>query len=110
MFFSPHQRDPFGTVAELTDEQRTLYQEQTVPKLTELLDLASEHQINVLFDLRPPPEGHPYQVNFVEYTKEKLIEYGLEETEMVSNINMKVKRQGFQPPSGPVTMYSKNIC
>ncbi|XP_071838117.1 glycerophosphoinositol inositolphosphodiesterase GDPD2-like isoform X2 [Apostichopus japonicus] len=76
------ERDPFGTVAELTDEQRTLYQEQTVPKLTELLDLASEHQINVLFDLRPPPEGHPYQVNFVEYTKEKLIEYGLEETEM----------------------------
>lgn len=75
-------RDPFGTVSELSGEQRALYKGQTLPRLTDLLDLAMKNRLNVLFDLRPPPEGHPYEGNFKDYTVQKLNEYGIEDDEM----------------------------
>ncbi|KAJ8030450.1 Glycerophosphodiester phosphodiesterase domain-containing protein 4 [Holothuria leucospilota] len=76
------ERDPFGTVQELTDEQRELYASQKIPLMTDLLDIAKKYRLNVLFDLRAPPEGHPHENDFVECTKEKIKENGFEESDM----------------------------
>ncbi|XP_030252687.1 glycerophosphoinositol inositolphosphodiesterase GDPD2 isoform X2 [Sparus aurata] len=43
--------DPFRSVYKLSEEERELSRNQTIPSLLQLLDLAKEHNISVLFDL-----------------------------------------------------------
>lgn len=45
------QTDPFRSVYKLSEEERELSRNQTIPSLLQLLDLAKEHDISVLFDL-----------------------------------------------------------
>uniref|UniRef100_A0A671SXQ4 Glycerophosphodiester phosphodiesterase domain containing 4a n=1 Tax=Sinocyclocheilus anshuiensis TaxID=1608454 RepID=A0A671SXQ4_9TELE len=49
------QRDPFGTVSSLDADERVRVQNQTVPSLKDLLNLAAQHERLVIFDLRRPP-------------------------------------------------------
>ena len=43
---------------------------QTVPTLKDFLDLAAEHGRLVIFDLRRPPQGHPYHDTWITRTLE----------------------------------------
>ncbi|XP_036424952.1 glycerophosphoinositol inositolphosphodiesterase GDPD2 [Colossoma macropomum] len=44
--------DPFWSVSLLSEEEKENARNQTVPTLSELLDLAKEHNISVIFDLK----------------------------------------------------------
>uniref|UniRef100_A0A673G8T7 Glycerophosphodiester phosphodiesterase domain containing 4a n=1 Tax=Sinocyclocheilus rhinocerous TaxID=307959 RepID=A0A673G8T7_9TELE len=64
------QRDPFGTVSSLDADERVRVQNQTVPSLKDLLNLAAQHERLVIFDLRRPPRGHPYRDSWITRTLE----------------------------------------
>ncbi|XP_049897499.1 glycerophosphoinositol inositolphosphodiesterase GDPD2 isoform X2 [Epinephelus moara] len=49
--------DPFHTVSMLSEEERETARNQTIPSLLELLDLAKQHNISVIFDLYSPEEN-----------------------------------------------------
>lgn len=50
------QTDPFHSVSELSEEEKETARTQTVPSLLQLLNLAEEHNISVLFDLYSPDQ------------------------------------------------------
>lgn len=61
-------RDPFSTVSSLSEEDRSQVQNQSVPSLTQFLEVASHSGRLVLFDLRRPPYGHPYYQSYINTT------------------------------------------
>lgn len=46
--------DPFLTVSQLTEDEKELARNQTIPSLLQLLNLAKQHNISVIFDLYSP--------------------------------------------------------
>ncbi|KAJ8351234.1 hypothetical protein SKAU_G00227100 [Synaphobranchus kaupii] len=44
--------DPFGTVASLSEQEVAEAQNQSLPALSELLELAKEHNVSVVFDMK----------------------------------------------------------
>lgn len=52
--------DPFGTASGLSDTERELYRNQTIPTLTQFLDIARNANMALMFDVRIPPRHHPY--------------------------------------------------
>lgn len=48
--------DPFRSVSHLSEAERETARNQTIPSLRELLDLAKQHNISVLFDLKSSDE------------------------------------------------------
>lgn len=48
------QTDPFCSVSKLSEDERDMARNQTIPSLLELLNLAKEHSISVIFDLYSP--------------------------------------------------------
>lgn len=44
--------DPFHSVSQLSKEEREIARNQTIPSLLQLLNLAKQHNISVIFDLR----------------------------------------------------------
>ncbi|KAM7417450.1 hypothetical protein PAMA_017208 [Pampus argenteus] len=46
--------DPFCSVSQLTKEEKETVRNQTIPSLLQLLNLAKQHNISVIFDLRFP--------------------------------------------------------
>ncbi|KAL0167533.1 hypothetical protein M9458_035755, partial [Cirrhinus mrigala] len=54
-------RDPFGTASSLDEDEKVQIQNQTIPTLKDFLNLAAQHEKTVIFDLRRPPQGHPYR-------------------------------------------------
>ncbi|KAF3838579.1 hypothetical protein F7725_010347 [Dissostichus mawsoni] len=46
--------DPFESVSKLSEEERETARNQTIPSLRQLLDLAKQHNIPVIFDLYSP--------------------------------------------------------
>lgn len=62
------QRDPFGTDSSLSEADRYQAQNQSVPSLAQLLELAAHSSRLVLFDLRRPPYGHPYSQTYINTT------------------------------------------
>ncbi|KAK7922472.1 hypothetical protein WMY93_009374 [Mugilogobius chulae] len=50
--------DPFRTVSQLSESVKALARNQTIPSLRQLLQLAQEHNISVMFDLYSPDQEH----------------------------------------------------
>lgn len=48
------QTDPFGSGSELSDEEKSTAKNQTIPSLLQLLYLAKQYNISVIFDLYSP--------------------------------------------------------
>ena len=46
------QTDPFYTASQLSAEEKETARNQTIPSLRQLLDLAQENDISILFDLK----------------------------------------------------------
>uniref|UniRef100_A0A3Q3EZX8 Glycerophosphodiester phosphodiesterase domain containing 4a n=1 Tax=Labrus bergylta TaxID=56723 RepID=A0A3Q3EZX8_9LABR len=61
-------RDPFGTVSSLPEADCSRAQNQSIPSLAQFLEVASSSGRLVLFDLRRPPQGHPYSRSFINTT------------------------------------------
>lgn len=64
------QRDPFGTVSSLSEQDCSRAHNQSVPSLAQLLEIASRSGSLVLFDLHKPPRGHPYSHSYINVTLE----------------------------------------
>lgn len=54
MYFLTLQTDPFRSVSELSKEEMETARNQSIPSLRQLLNLAKQHNISVLFDLYSP--------------------------------------------------------
>ncbi|KAM9358985.1 glycerophosphodiester phosphodiesterase domain-containing protein 5 [Symphorus nematophorus] len=61
-------RDPFGTVSSLSEADCSQAQNQSVPSLAQFLEVAARSGRLVLFDLRRPPYGHPYNQSYINIT------------------------------------------
>ncbi|XP_053555042.1 glycerophosphoinositol inositolphosphodiesterase GDPD2 isoform X2 [Bombina bombina] len=64
------QRNPFrtgGSQALLSQQGRK------IPSLSELLAAAETLNISIIFDLRPPPPGHPYNETYLNVTLETIL-------------------------------------
>ncbi|XP_008324968.1 glycerophosphoinositol inositolphosphodiesterase GDPD2 isoform X2 [Cynoglossus semilaevis] len=48
--------DPFHTVRQLSEDEKKAAQNQSIPSLLQLLNLAKEHNISVIFDLYSPDQ------------------------------------------------------
>ncbi|XP_042348819.1 glycerophosphoinositol inositolphosphodiesterase GDPD2-like [Plectropomus leopardus] len=48
--------DPFRSVSSLSEEEKETARNQTIPSLLQLLDLAKQHNISVIFDLYSPDQ------------------------------------------------------
>uniref|UniRef100_A0A3Q1CZ99 GP-PDE domain-containing protein n=1 Tax=Amphiprion ocellaris TaxID=80972 RepID=A0A3Q1CZ99_AMPOC len=46
--------DPFRSVSQLSEEEKETARNQTIPSLLQLLNLAKQHNISVIFDLKSP--------------------------------------------------------
>lgn len=49
--FASFKTDPFRSVSQLSEEEKQTARNQTVPSLLQLLELAKQHNISVIFDL-----------------------------------------------------------
>nr|XP_046182479.1 glycerophosphodiester phosphodiesterase domain-containing protein 5-like isoform X4 [Oncorhynchus gorbuscha] len=63
-------RDPFSTAWSLSAEDRAQAQNQSICTFRDFLELASQREKQVIFDLYRPPEGHPYRDTWITRTLE----------------------------------------
>ncbi|XP_077421571.1 glycerophosphodiester phosphodiesterase domain-containing protein 5 isoform X1 [Vanacampus margaritifer] len=68
-------RDPFGSVSSLSEADRERAKNQSVPSLANFLDVASRSDRRVLFDLRKPPSGHPFEDSYINVTLQVVLEH-----------------------------------
>lgn len=54
--------DPFRSVSKLTEEEMETARNQTIPSLDQLLNLAKQHNISVIFDLYNPDKENDSEV------------------------------------------------
>ncbi|KAL4220460.1 hypothetical protein ACF0H5_020860 [Mactra antiquata] len=52
--------DPGGNVNSLSEKERKLYHDETVPTFLEVLELAQRYNTSVMFDIYLPKKSHPY--------------------------------------------------
>ncbi|KAM9318046.1 glycerophosphodiester phosphodiesterase domain-containing protein 5 isoform 1-T2 [Pholidichthys leucotaenia] len=69
--------DPFWTVHDLFPREKQLISNQTVCSLEQLLKLALEHNITVVFRLRRPPPSHPRYHSWINDTLEAVQQSGV---------------------------------
>ncbi|XP_040030839.2 glycerophosphoinositol inositolphosphodiesterase GDPD2 isoform X2 [Gasterosteus aculeatus] len=50
--------DPFRSVSQLSEEEKETARNQSVPSLLQLLNLAKQHSVSVIFDLYSPNQGN----------------------------------------------------
>jgi glycerophosphoryl diester phosphodiesterase len=73
------QKDPYNTINSglVSQAQLSLNQGQKIPTLAQALTLVDEEKMVILFDLRHPPQEHPYHDRFFEIVFDLCKESGL---------------------------------
>jgi glycerophosphoryl diester phosphodiesterase len=73
------QKDPYNTIDDglVSQAQLSINQGQKIPTLTQAFELVAEKDLVFLFDLRYPPEDHPYYDEFFDIVFEDCKESGL---------------------------------
>lgn len=71
------QTDPFWTVSRLTEEEKNQSKEQKVPSLSELLDLAKERNVSLIFDLKNENNESEFNDSDSYYTVETIKKSGI---------------------------------
>lgn len=73
------QKDPYGTIGAglVSQTQLSLNQGQGIPTLSEALELVASRDMVILFDMRYPPEDHPYYDEFFDIVFSECQESGL---------------------------------
>ncbi|KAM4697222.1 glycerophosphoinositol inositolphosphodiesterase GDPD2 [Rhinophrynus dorsalis] len=67
------QRNPFRTVSLLSSLNQQEVKRQNIPTLTEVLSAAENLNISIIFDLRPPPGGHPHNESYINITVQTIL-------------------------------------
>jgi glycerophosphoinositol inositolphosphodiesterase len=62
------ERDPYGTIksGQISDSQIEEYMLQTIPTLTNVMDIVRENHLAFIFDIKQPPDNQPYSQSFFE--------------------------------------------
>jgi glycerophosphoinositol inositolphosphodiesterase len=62
------ERDPYGTISsgEVSDSQIQEYSLQTIPRLTDLLDIVRLNNLSFIYDVKQPPSDQPFAQSFFE--------------------------------------------
>lgn len=55
-------------MSSLSEADRSRAQNQSIPSLVQFLEVAARSGRLVLFDLRRPPQGHPYNRSYINNT------------------------------------------
>lgn len=73
------QTDPYGTINEglVSQSQLSINQGQQIPTLAEALKVVKDQGMVVMFDMRYPPEEHPYYDKFFWVVLQTCLESGL---------------------------------
>ena len=73
------QKDPYKTIDNglVSQAQLSINQGQKIPTLSQALELVAEENLVFLFDLRYPPEDHPYHDQLFEIVFDQFKESGL---------------------------------
>jgi glycerophosphoryl diester phosphodiesterase len=73
------QKDPFGTIDEglVSQTQLSINQGQRIPTLEEALAEVEAKGMSIMFDIRYPPEDHPYYEDFFDIVLETCMDSGL---------------------------------
>ncbi|XP_061192899.1 glycerophosphodiester phosphodiesterase domain-containing protein 5-like [Saccostrea echinata] len=53
--------DPMSTVGEISEERKVLYRNQSIPTLLELVEYSNSTNTTLMFDVREPPDDHPFK-------------------------------------------------
>lgn len=86
------QKDPYNTIEEglVSQTQLSINQGQEIPTLTEALVKMEREDLIIMFDMRYPPENHPYFDDFFDIVLSECRESGLN-----SNIWFLVDEEGL---------------
>ncbi|XP_077330472.1 glycerophosphoinositol inositolphosphodiesterase GDPD2 [Lithobates pipiens] len=73
------ERNPFGTNNLLSAADQEEVKQQKIPSLEEIVNACKDRNISLIFDLRPPPPGHPYNESFVNVTVSTILNTSISE-------------------------------
>ncbi|OCT93353.1 glycerophosphodiester phosphodiesterase domain-containing protein 5 [Xenopus laevis] len=73
---------PFSSMGSLSEEEEQRAANQSICKLSDLLQLASRSNKTVIFDLYMPPADHPYRQTFVNRTLEVISESAIDQRQI----------------------------
>lgn len=71
----PFQKKPFHSVQGLSSEEKGQARTQKIPTLQQVLQEAKQHNVSIMFDLRP--ENHTDYQSFVNVTVETILQSGI---------------------------------
>jgi len=73
------QKDPFNMIESglISQAQLSINQGQKIPTLEQALEFVKEQEMVILFDLRYPPQDHPYHDQFFEIVFDQCKESGI---------------------------------
>jgi glycerophosphoryl diester phosphodiesterase len=74
------EQDPFHAIRNglVTPEQVAGYWQQSVPMLNDWLEFVRAHELTFIFDLKPPPEGHPFAGSFFQLAFDQIHNVGID--------------------------------
>lgn len=61
-----------STIDDISLEKQLVYSNQSIPTLTELLEYMKSSNKSLMFDIREPPEDHPYRDSIINQTIEAI--------------------------------------
>ncbi|MBN3287059.1 GDPD5 protein, partial [Polyodon spathula] len=67
------ENDPFQTVSSFSKLDREEAINQSIPSLSDLLNLAKKQNTSVIFDLKKLSPGHPYELSYTQRTVETIL-------------------------------------
>ncbi|XP_038051178.1 glycerophosphodiester phosphodiesterase domain-containing protein 5-like isoform X2 [Patiria miniata] len=66
--------NPFGSAGKLTETEMIRYRKQKIPTLAEMLLQVEERNKTILFDVRPPPDDHPFHEDWLNITLQTILD------------------------------------
>ncbi|XP_068103730.1 glycerophosphoinositol inositolphosphodiesterase GDPD2 isoform X2 [Hyperolius riggenbachi] len=102
------QRNPFGTAGSLTEDERKEIRQQKIPSLEEILTECKKRNISIIFDLRPPPAGHPYNESFVTVTVNTILKTSIRQ-ELILWLPDEYREEVIQRAPGFQQIYGRRM-
>nr|XP_045748648.1 glycerophosphodiester phosphodiesterase domain-containing protein 4 [Mirounga angustirostris] len=78
-WFVQSRSKPFYKMKPLSKADREKAENQTIPKLTDLLELAQKERKFVIFDLNAPPQKHPLRNTFIRHVVSVILDSKIEQ-------------------------------
>ncbi|XP_072049562.1 glycerophosphodiester phosphodiesterase domain-containing protein 5-like [Amphiura filiformis] len=70
-------KNPYATVRELSEDEKTSYRSQKIMTMKEMFSLVLRYNRTLLLDVRQPPAGHPFHHSWMNVTLANILEAGV---------------------------------